>query len=358
MENTKQILIVGGGLGGMFFAAESLLAGHEVTLVDAPAKDSASRIAAGLFNVITGRKAGRSWQAAELLEVLNSFFDHPQFQGLKKFLHPLPIYRTFKSIGEYNDWTVHSKDPTYNNWVRHIAEPRMPAQIHNELGGLEILPCGWLETGPFLDALKVVLQTEMGMKVHETTFEHAALNPDTGKVNLGGKNYVYDEVVFAEGVGIRNNPWFDWMVIWPLKGQILEVEIPNFDPGFVLMRKIFLLPKGNNFYTVGSTYEREFVETGPTAAGIAELKGLIQEAIKVPFRVVEARAGLRPTTPNRRPVLGTHPEYPRLHVLNGLGTKGVLQTPWSAQLLRKFLDGELAEMPKQLSPQRFLKKKS
>lgn len=354
--SSKNILIVGGGLAGTFLATECLCAGHQVTLMDQPVADSASRIAAGLYNVITGRKAGRTWLAEELLDTLNAFFDRPLLEPLRKHFLSFPIYRVFKSPGEFNDWSVHSQDAAYNNWVRHQPTPRLPDLLHNPLGGLEILPCGWLQTGPFIDEMKILLQQKMGLKVLKGRLEHANLDPSQGRLNHAGHTYVYDDVVFAEGVGICTNPWFDWVTVWPLKGQVMEIEVPGLDLDFVLMRKLFFLPKGNNFYTVGATYEREFTETGPTEAGIAELSELVKAAIKLPFRVVNARAGLRPTTPNRRPVLGTHPEFSRLHVLNGLGTKGVLQGPWAAQMLRRWLDGELADLPKQLDVKRFLKK--
>jgi glycine/D-amino acid oxidase-like deaminating enzyme len=119
---------------------------------------------------------------------------------------------------------------------------------------------------------------------------------------------------------------------------------------------MFFLPRGKNFYTVGSTYEKDFTAPGPTAEGVAEISRGIRAAIKLPFRVVDARAGIRPTTPNQRPVWGRHPLHSRLYVLNGMGAKGVLQAPWSAKMMRAWLDGNLPGTPKETSAERFLKK--
>jgi glycine/D-amino acid oxidase-like deaminating enzyme len=45
------------------------------------------------------------------------------------------------------------------------------------------------------------------------------------------------------------------------------------------------------------------------------------------YRVEEQRAGHRPTTPDSRPILGEHPTYSGLFVLNGLGSKGASLAP-------------------------------
>jgi phage gpG-like protein len=46
---------------------------------------------------------------------------------------------------------------------------------------------------------------------------------------------------------------------------------------------------------------------------------------------MEHFAGVRPTV-NRRPLVGTHAEYSAIHILNGLGTRGVMLGPSMARL--------------------------
>ena len=47
----------------------------------------------------------------------------------------------------------------------------------------------------------------------------------------------------------------------------------------------------------------------------------------VQFEVKDHHVGIRPTVADRRPVMGRHPEYNRLFVFNGLGTKGYMLAP-------------------------------
>ena len=64
------------------------------------------------------------------------------------------------------------------------------------------------------------------------------------------------------------------------------------------------------------------------------------EWLRVPFRVVEHIAALRPATLERRPFVGFHPLYPAVGILNGMGTKGCSLAPYFArQLVQQMVSG-------------------
>ena len=56
------------------------------------------------------------------------------------------------------------------------------------------------------------------------------------------------------------------------------------------------------------------------------------------FQGSRAGMGMRPTVPDRRPIIGKHPEYSRVAVFNGLGTKGVSLAPYFASILIQLLE--------------------
>jgi glycine oxidase len=77
----------------------------------------------------------------------------------------------------------------------------------------------------------------------------------------------------------------------------------------------------------------------PTAAGRALLEASARALLAQPFTVLSARAGVRVTLPDKRPVAGRHQQEPRLGLFNGLGAKGALWAPmiarqWIAHLTR------------------------
>ena len=59
----------------------------------------------------------------------------------------------------------------------------------------------------------------------------------------------------------------------------------------------------------------------------------LQHWLKVPFKVVDHRASLRPANLERRPFVGFHPLYPQIGIFNGMGTKGCSLAPYFAKQL-------------------------
>ena len=108
--------------------------------------------------------------------------------------------------------------------------------------------------------------------------------------------------------------------------------------GVALAVTVFNLPIGNDLYKVGATYDWKDKTNNPTAEGKKELVDKLKELISCDFEIVEHFAGVRPTVKDRRPLVGTHPIHPQLHVLNGLGTRGVMLGPYLANQLFQHID--------------------
>jgi glycine/D-amino acid oxidase-like deaminating enzyme len=116
---------------------------------------------------------------------------------------------------------------------------------------------------------------------------------------------------------------------------------------------VFIVPLGNDRYRVGATYARTFDSLAPTAVNRTWLINQFKKYAALPFEVLFHGAGLRPTVPDRRPIVGTHPNYQSLSCINGLGSRGVLWAPFLADLLVKhlYLDTSL---PDNLTVRRFM----
>ena len=74
------------------------------------------------------------------------------------------------------------------------------------------------------------------------------------------------------------------------------------------------------------------------------------------FEIVNHFAGVRPTVKDRRPLVGTHPIHSQLHVLNGLGTRGVMLGPYLANQLFQLIE-ENIPLEKEIDIVRCYKKK-
>jgi glycine/D-amino acid oxidase-like deaminating enzyme len=147
--------------------------------------------------------------------------------------------------------------------------------------------------------------------------------------------------VFAEGFGIKRNPFFKHLPLNGTKGEMLTIKAPELKMDFILKSSVFIVPLGNDLYWIGATYEWEDKSHSITTKGKNQLTEKLKKIIACDFKVVDQVSGIRPTTKDRRPLVGSNPTYKNIYVLNGLGTRGVIMSPFVAdQLFNHIENGE------------------
>jgi len=149
-------------------------------------------------------------------------------------------------------------------------------------------------------------------------------------------------VVFCDGIESFGSPYFSRLPFAPNKGEVLIVDIPGLGEagvGFekeersIFKKGISLAPWRDGLYWMGSSYEWAFETEAPTEGFRIKTEAALKEWIKLPFRVVDHMAAVRPATLERRPFVGFHPLYPAVGILNGMGTKGCSLAPYFARQL-------------------------
>jgi glycine oxidase len=63
----------------------------------------------------------------------------------------------------------------------------------------------------------------------------------------------------------------------------------------------------------------------------------VSNSVRHSFEVVNHKAGFRPTTIDRQPIVGMHEIHARLGILNGFGSRGVMLVPFFVQNLIEHL---------------------
>ncbi len=76
-----------------------------------------------------------------------------------------------------------------------------------------------------------------------------------------------------------------------------------------------------------------------------ELKEKLKKIIGCNYQLINHQAGVRPSSADRRPIIGQHPKYKNLHVFNGLGTKGVMLAPYFGKNFVNFYSNKQALHP-------------
>jgi glycine/D-amino acid oxidase-like deaminating enzyme len=100
-----------------------------------------------------------------------------------------------------------------------------------------------------------------------------------------------------------------------------------------------LVPYGENIFWLGSSYEWTFENDQPSESFRKNAESWLNHNLKMPYRIMEHFAAVRPATLERRPFVGFHPLHPRVGLLNGMGTKGCSLAPYFAKQLADKLKG-------------------
>ena len=151
-------------------------------------------------------------------------------------------------------------------------------------------------------------------------------------------NLKASKIIFCEGFGVKQNPYFNHLPLEEVKGEIITIHAPKLEIDFLLKSTLFVLPLGNNRYKVGATFNHKDKTSIPSIEGKDELVEKLKKVITVPYTIVSQSAGIRPAVKDRKPLVGTNVSYKQLSVLNGLGTRGVMIAPTVAKNLFQHIE--------------------
>lgn len=328
-------IIVGQGLAGSAVAIQLLKKGKKILVIDEPHRNHSSRPAAGLFNPITGKKPAKTWMADTLFPHLHQYYQEVEALTGEKFFFPKGMYRPFATIAEQNEWMGKSSEATFTPYIEKISSDSLfNEEVKDPFGGLMLRQCGYINTSIYLDAIRKYV-TEKGTFLSEH-FDETALRPDAEGVSY--KDFRASAVIFCQGVHALSENRFKSLPVRPLKGEIINIKT-DWKKDVILNRGVYMVPgTESGVFRVGSTYASNDISEGGTEEGQLELEQKLKALVHIPYEVLSQDWGIRPTTPDRRPLLGNHPESDRLIIFNGLGTKGVSLAPYFSEVLIRWLE--------------------
>jgi glycine/D-amino acid oxidase-like deaminating enzyme len=157
------------------------------------------------------------------------------------------------------------------------------------------------------------------------------------------KNTRYGQIVFCEGYRMVSNPLFNELLsIVPTKGEILEIETDLKPANDIYLGAIFLQHLHAKKWRVGATYQTGDITTTPTESMKNDLLAKLESTLNLSFNVVNHYCGIRPASPDRKPMMGTHPTYQNVHLVNGMGSKAISLAP---VLVREMCDYMINNSP-------------
>tara|TARA_R110002051_G_scaffold292438_1_gene357221 strand:+ start:377 stop:1435 length:1059 start_codon:yes stop_codon:yes gene_type:complete len=321
-------IVVGLGLAGISFCEE--LDNHEKTYhVFTDGSQTSSVVAGGLYNPVILKRFTLAWNAKEQLNIAKPFYSKLEKKLNVKLDYKVPVLRRFASIEEQNLWF----EATDKNQLTYFLSPEIIPNynevIQADFGYGEVLYTGRIATKVLVEKYSAYLLEKKQLST--VTFDFEELQIENEGISYQGLKARH--IVFATGFGLKENPYFSYLPLNGTKGELLTIKATDLKETNVIKSSVFIIPLGEDLYRIGATYKWKDKTNTPTQASKEELLEKLNTFLKCDYEVVQHVAGIRPTVTDRRPLVGTHPEYSNLHVLNGFGSRGVMIAPTASKEL-------------------------
>jgi glycine/D-amino acid oxidase-like deaminating enzyme len=343
-------IIVGAGLAGVSFAEFALQREKTILVYDNNSQPS-STVAGGMYNPVVLKRFTEIWKAKEQLEVAQVFYPNLEKKLNEKFDFPMPLWRKFASIEEQNNWFVACDKKILGTFLNVNLLYETIQVIDSPFGYGEVFNSGYLDIKKMVSTYQSYLR-DLSLYNNES-FDYSAIKFCSDCITY--KGIETKNIVFAEGFGLHQNPFFNELPLDGTKGELLHIKCKDLNLDKIVKSNIFILPIGNDIYKVGATYNWEDKTNIPSESGKKELIEKLNALISCEYEVIEHLAGVRPTVKDRRPLVGTHRTHKNIHLLNGLGTRGVMLGPFLAKSLLEFLENDIP-LDNEISIERFYKK--
>lgn len=326
------MIIAGQGLAGSLLAWELFRLGIDFKVFDPGDGRSASRAAGGLYFPIAARKLKEMELSEVQIPLMKSTFRKIEHRLGMQFLFEKQSMKLIKE--EELDLWVHAQRTNLSHLVADIIPGLQLNGVVSGYHGVIIKESGHVDVSRFTDATRawllqqnlIVPEKVSGSDIRES--ENHLIIKDC---------YRTRKLIFCEGPAAVANPYLASGTIRRNKGELIELEAPGLQSDFILRRDIFVLPTGNGRFRAGATFSHDFQNYDPSAEGLQELILKLEQIINVPYAITNHWAGLRPTTRDRLPVFGPITDKQNMFILNGLGSRGIIQGPWYVQEMVKML---------------------
>ncbi len=318
-------IIVGQGISGTFLSWNLIKAGKTVLVIDESSPFTASKVASGVINPVTGRRIVRTWE----IETLMPYAVHAYSKmgcdlglNLIRQCNILDFQSTPHNKLAFNERllveTTYLKLPENANQWNDYFNP--------SFGIGEINPCWLIDIQAMLEGWrKKLIEQNALINIHFNLSDASILEDQ-----IIYHDYTANKIIFCDGTTGFNNPYFHLLPFAPNKGEALIASIPDLPSTHIYKQGISIVPWRDGLHWIGSSYEWNFTDQNPTDTFKNKITHQLKQWLKLPYTIVDHLASVRPANMERRPFIGFHPIHCNVGIMNGLGSKGCTLTPFFA----------------------------
>lgn len=347
MKNVDYI-IVGDGYAALFFAHQ-LIKHNKSFVIFSESYKSASQVSAGIINPVVLKKFTTFWMAQKQLDFLTLTLSEIETYTGRNYFINAPIHRIFHDENEQKLWLKKAHTEELSGFLHkefyHLQE------VNNHFGTGKVNQSARLDVYHFFTDLLTYFETHSHLVKEKFQYEKLNVSDSIYK-DLSFKN-----IIFCEGMAVKNNPYFSHIPVIPNKGHHIKVKLSQeIADHITIKKKHFLFSLENGLYFYGGTYDRDQLDYQIDASAVEQLENGLKEVYPKNFAIIESNFGFRPTVKDRRPIVGRHSKHENLYVFNGLGARGILNGCFFSKNLFDFIEKDIP-LPEEINIDRFDTKK-
>ena len=317
--------VVGQGIAGSLVAYQLHQQQRSFRVLDAGHNNSASRIAAGMFTPVAGKRKTINKVFFDQAKLAVETYRAIELLLGKSILHAENVYQLFDNEAEKKLLTAKVLLPEYSDIL--IPGVTTMAGITDDRDGITIKHSGWVDCPLLIASFRQWLHD--GELLIAELFDYASLQINSGFLQYNGMQF--RNIVFCEGYRAGLNPFFNEPII-PCKGDILCIAVNGrAASGIIKKNAFYMLPAEDGIRKVGATFkwynsDEALYETDRHQLELAATAILGGAG----FKTVHHQSAIRATTPGQQVIVQQHPTIKNMFMLNGLGAKGILLGPCCA----------------------------
>lgn len=324
-------IIIGQGISGTMLSRTLMSRGKSVLVVDNGKENTASKVASGVINPVTGRRIVRTWMIDTLLPFAEKTYEDIGEEIGKTIVRRCNIIDFYPTEQMQSAWWDRIEEEEY---LHHVEDAKWWKQYLNfNYGAGEIDPCLLIDLHTLLNSWKQKLSSVNALIEADFAVEDCFIS----ETEVVYKDIHAKKIIFCDGVNGFRNPYFSKLPFAYSKGEMMLLKIKGLPQTNILKQGINIVPQGDDMFWVGSSFEWEYEHEHPTEKFKNKVETQLKDWLKLPYEVIDHKAAIRPASLERRPFVGLHPQHPNVGILNGMGTKGCSLTPFFAHQLADHL---------------------
>lgn len=317
------VVIIGQGIAGTLLADRLLQRGQRVAIVDQGLHASATAIAAGLMEPLSGRKLAKAWEAETVFPYAIAHYEALEKRlGLSLIQH-VPVSRYF-SQEQAILWK------TKQNYFAAFPWTDVPVSEMAPYGGV-CMAGAVVKTTRLLAAMRSRFRRMGLLQVSHVEAPEQFLVKNN-RYGISGTH-----VVCASGVGIAAMDCWGHLKLQYSSGEVLCLR-HHCRPAMTSVlhdRKLWSVPYSASQIRIGATYRPHESHLAVNSEGAKSLQKYAAEFLGQEIAVSRQHiyTGGRCLGIDGRFIVGEHPTMPNLWAITGLGSKGVMFAPYLTEVL-------------------------